>query len=184
MTYARDTDARPATHAERVPDSRTPGHKGGRDARPGVPNPRPLPGAPARTRLRKLECPECGYIVRVSRACIVRGLPSCCCGELLVPATLEDATLAFQAGHLPAGVFAEHPEQVAYAAACASIGHGRSGSPLAGTTRAKTADGRKSDTELAWERVQRDRVRDAQRRRLAALPQNQARRAAVAEMPF
>ena len=101
-----------------------------------------------------------------------------------MPATLEDATLAFEAGHLSVELFDRHPEQMAYVAELARIGHGRSGSPLAGTERAKTAAGRSSDGELAWERVQRDRVKQAKRLRLAALPQNQARRAAAAEMPF
>lgn len=43
-------------------------------------------GSAATTRLRKAECPACGYIVRVSRKWLAMGLPTCACG-----ATMESA---------------------------------------------------------------------------------------------
>lgn len=52
--------------------------------------------APATTtRLRKASCPSCGYIVRLSRDCISRGLPACPCGAGdLTPECLHDACAA------------------------------------------------------------------------------------------
>lgn len=32
------------------------------------------------TRLLKVECPDCGYVVRVTRKWLDVGLPTCCCG--------------------------------------------------------------------------------------------------------
>lgn len=32
------------------------------------------------TRLKKLECPDCGYVVRATQQWIDEGLPTCCCG--------------------------------------------------------------------------------------------------------
>lgn len=46
------------------------------------------------TRLRKASCPSCGYIVRLSRDCISRGLPVCPCGRDLEPDCLHDACAA------------------------------------------------------------------------------------------
>lgn len=37
-------------------------------------------GTSRTTRLRKASCCECGYIIRLSRSCMTRGLPSCPCG--------------------------------------------------------------------------------------------------------
>ena len=36
------------------------------------------------TRLLKLTCPECGYVIRTTRKWLETGLPTCCCGELFV----------------------------------------------------------------------------------------------------
>lgn len=33
------------------------------------------------TRMLKVECPACGYVVRTTVQWIDRGLPTCCCGE-------------------------------------------------------------------------------------------------------
>lgn len=44
----------------------------------------------ATTRLRKAECDECGYVIRVTREWIARGLPLCPCGEPLALRCLED----------------------------------------------------------------------------------------------
>lgn len=33
------------------------------------------------TRLLKLECPGCGYVIRVTQKWIDVGMPTCCCGE-------------------------------------------------------------------------------------------------------
>jgi hypothetical protein len=47
--------------------------------------------APSTTcRLRKAECRGCGYVVRLSRECIARGLPTCPCGEAMECRCLED----------------------------------------------------------------------------------------------
>jgi hypothetical protein len=43
------------------------------------------------TRLRKASCADCGYIIRLSRDCISRGLPVCPCGQPLEPECLYDA---------------------------------------------------------------------------------------------
>jgi hypothetical protein len=33
------------------------------------------------TRLLKLECPGCGYVIRTTQKWIEVGMPTCCCGE-------------------------------------------------------------------------------------------------------
>jgi hypothetical protein len=46
--------------------------------------------APATScRLRKIGCP-CGFVARISREAIGRGMPTCACGERLAPACMED----------------------------------------------------------------------------------------------
>jgi hypothetical protein len=40
----------------------------------------PGAGKKQSTRLRKIECPECGYTARVTAKWIDVGLPTCCCG--------------------------------------------------------------------------------------------------------
>lgn len=32
-----------------------------------------------KTRLIKIECPECGYVARVTRRWLLQGRPICCC---------------------------------------------------------------------------------------------------------
>lgn len=54
-------------------------------------------GTSKTTRLRKIYCPSCGFIARVSRACIVSpGLPSCACGA--GPLLCEDAADLIETG--------------------------------------------------------------------------------------
>lgn len=61
--------------------------------------------APAETtRLRKASCP-CGYIVRLSRDCISRGLPVCPCGGTLEPDCLYDACA--EPGEIGAAAYSE-----------------------------------------------------------------------------
>jgi hypothetical protein len=36
------------------------------------------------TRMLKVECPACGYLVRTTRQWLEKGLPTCPCGELMV----------------------------------------------------------------------------------------------------
>lgn len=57
------------------------------------------------TRLRKASCPDCGYIVRLSRDCISRGLPRCPCGLGLEPDCLYDACAI--PGELGAAAYSE-----------------------------------------------------------------------------
>jgi hypothetical protein len=62
--------------------------------------------APAETtRLRKASCPDCGYIVRLSRDCISRGLPRCPCGLEMEPDCLYDGCAA--PGELGAAAYSE-----------------------------------------------------------------------------
>jgi hypothetical protein len=62
--------------------------------------------APAETtRLRKASCPDCGYIVRLSRECISRGLPVCPCGLTIEPECLHD--LCAEPGELGAAAYLE-----------------------------------------------------------------------------
>src|SRR5579864_7941667 len=44
-------------------------------------------------RHRKVSCPECGYTVRMARAWMLRGLPSCPCGAQMRPETPADLAL-------------------------------------------------------------------------------------------
>ena len=46
------------------------------------------------SRMRKLECFRCGYLVRVSRTHLERGLPTCPCGMELEPHCLWDRATA------------------------------------------------------------------------------------------
>lgn len=55
------------------------------------------------TRLRKAECPVCGYIVRLSRACIARGLPGCPCGARM------ECPCIYDCEHAGADAVAAHP---------------------------------------------------------------------------
>jgi len=42
------------------------------------------------TRMKKLECPDCGYTVRTTQKWIEAGLPVCPCGTTLFPEELEE----------------------------------------------------------------------------------------------
>jgi hypothetical protein len=37
------------------------------------------------SRLKKVICPDCGYTIRTTAKWIKVGLPTCCCGALMVP---------------------------------------------------------------------------------------------------
>src|SRR6058998_2612709 len=51
--------------------------------------------APSSTcRLRKAECRGCGYVIRLTREWIARGLPVCPCGEQMECRCLEDRMIA------------------------------------------------------------------------------------------
>lgn len=47
-------------------------------------------GSASTTRLRKCECPECGYTIRVTRRWLAVGLPGCPCGETMRCPDAED----------------------------------------------------------------------------------------------
>lgn len=52
-------------------------------------------GSASTTRLRKVECSECGCILRMSRAAMAKcGMPTCGCGARMYPAELSDAYAA------------------------------------------------------------------------------------------
>jgi hypothetical protein len=68
-----------------------------------------MPGTVKTTRLRKCACADCGYVARISRTWLERGLPGCPCGGRLVPAELEDALAAHAAGHLTDAELEEQP---------------------------------------------------------------------------
>ncbi len=59
----------------------------------------------ATTRLRKASCSWCGYIIRLSRDCVSRGLPGCPCGGTLEPDCLHDR--AFAPGEVGAAAHSE-----------------------------------------------------------------------------
>lgn len=42
------------------------------------------------TRMRKVECRWCGYVIRVSAVHMAKGLPTCPCGEAMEARCLED----------------------------------------------------------------------------------------------
>jgi hypothetical protein len=53
----------------------------------------------ATARNRKAACPECGYVIRLTREWIERGLPVCVCGETFeLPCLLDCASLPGDAG--------------------------------------------------------------------------------------
>lgn len=162
-----------------------------------------LPGTARTTRNRKLECEGCGYVVRASRTMIRRGLPTCPCGGQLVPATLEDATLAHECGHLSREGLDAHPEALEYAAAWSDVVHGRTGydkslraKPLEerGRFSARTGrplqdersrEARMTPDELAMHRVAKDRTARAFAARLAALePHRFGGAPSTDEIPF
>jgi hypothetical protein len=143
-------------------------------------------GTPKTTRLRRLDCADgCGYTVRLSRKWLDVGLPSCPCGGLLVPAAIEDADRVLECGHLTAAQYDAIPEVAELHHHLAGIAHGRAGSKDAGTSLARTAQGRKSDTALAHDRLYRSRASEAYARRLAALePHRFGGAPSTDDMPF
>jgi hypothetical protein len=143
-------------------------------------------GATTTTRLRRLDCADgCGYTIRLSRRWMDAGLPSCPCGGLLVPAAIEDADRALEHGHLTVAQYDSIPEVAELHHHLAGIAHGRSGSKDAGTSLARTADGRKPDLALAHDRLYRSRASEAYARRLAALePHRFGGAPSTDDMPF
>lgn len=146
----------------------------------------PVTGSARTTRLRKLECDSgCGYIVRVSRAAMLRGLPTCGarledgsrCGGTLWPSTLEDAEACLAAGVLSSGDLAVHPERCEYTRQLSSILHGQA---------AHVQRGRKTrqPEALAHERLVRDRIDLSRAAQLAALAQYRPGARPVEPMPF
>jgi hypothetical protein len=132
-----------------------------------------MPGTVKTTRLRKCECAGCGYVARISRTWLSRGLPGCPCGGRLVPTDLDDVLAAADAGHVTDAELGRHDEYVTYLRELHSIEHGRAGKGAKwGTlaqTQAKTKDGRMSDAELALARVRAARDLAAHDARHAAL---------------
>lgn len=101
------------------------------------------------TRLRKLACSDgCGYIARVSRAAIDRGLPTCCCGGTLWPWDLDDVQRAAEAGHLTAEQYAAHPLVIEYEREINSVYHGQAGPGSA--LLAETEHYRTPEAIAAW----------------------------------
>lgn len=135
-------------------------------ARPRKSTPEHPIGTASTTRLRKLSCAECGYLVRCSRAMIERGLPGCCCGGVLVPATFEDAQLAHAAGHLSDDQLAAHPEWSEYQRQLSSILHGQASHVQRGRATQQPEG-------LAWARLLLERQQDARAAQLAALADHQ-----------
>jgi hypothetical protein len=88
-----------------------------------------LPGTSAKTRLRKLVCSEeCGYPpMRVSRAAIEQGLPTCVCGAQFWPWDLEDLALAVSAGSMSAETWASHPLVVEFGRELDKVERGQHG---------------------------------------------------------
>lgn len=135
-----------------------------------------LPGARARTRLRKLQCSDgCGYIVRVSRATMLRGLPGCpCCpGAVLWPWDVDDVEACALADVLSREQYERHPLVVEYERQRASVLHGQAWKGDAHTV--ETPD------SIALLRVARMVREDAVANQLAAA---RAQAPAAEPMPF
>jgi hypothetical protein len=86
-----------------------------------------MPGTVKTTRLRKCECAGCGYVARVSRTWLQRGLLACPCGGQLVPTDLDDVLGALDAGYVTAADLETHAEYVTYTRAAASAARGQAG---------------------------------------------------------
>lgn len=86
-----------------------------------------MPGTVKTTRLRKCECSSCGYVARVSRTWLQRGLLGCPCGSRLVPTDLDDVLAALDAGHVAEEELREHGEYVTYVRATESAARGQAG---------------------------------------------------------
>lgn len=76
----------PYPHAELNPFARGPKSPAGTPPQPST-GPRPETGS----RLKRISCPRCGYVVRTSRKWIAVGLPTCPCGT---PMEVTDPSLA------------------------------------------------------------------------------------------
>jgi hypothetical protein len=140
-----------------------------------------LPGGPrtrtardgrkvAGTRLRKVVCSDgCGYPpLRLSRAAIRQGLPSCPCGAIFWPWDLDDIEIARQAGALTDEQADSHPLVQQYKHEAASAVQGQAGPGRA--LGADTSSWASPDEKAEW------RVRHA----VAASNQDAKRRAATA----
>jgi hypothetical protein len=92
----------------------------------------------------------------------------------MIPATLEDATLAHDHGHLSDAELEAHPESQTLAREANNVAHGHEGPGLSLKLQARreartgTADLRSPDA-IALERVYRERAAIAAANRLAAL---------------
>lgn len=128
-----------------------------------------MPGTVKTTRLRKCECAGCGYVARVSRTWLQRGLLGCPCGGQLVPTDLDDVLAALDAGHVDATGLGEHAEYVTYTRAAASAARGQAG--RSAKWGAVSADGTPWQTpeEIALVKVRAIRDLAAHESRHAAL---------------
>ena len=52
-----------------------------------------MKGSSSTCRLRKVSCPDCGYVVRMTRSWMAQGFPQCPCGGMMQPDSPAD--LAF-----------------------------------------------------------------------------------------
>jgi hypothetical protein len=124
---------------------------------------RPI-GTSSTTRNRKLECHECdgGTIAYCSRAQIIRGLLVCPCGSPMMPASLEDACLALEHGHLSEEDVDRHPENEMFARYEERASHAQQGAARRGRIRNESH-------VIAAGYVAAERYEDNARRRLAAI---------------
>ena len=67
--------------------------------------------SPAKTRLRKVACSDCGYTARICRSWLAVGLPGCPCGGTLEPESPADRAFAGLIG--PADVSLAEWNQIA-----------------------------------------------------------------------
>jgi hypothetical protein len=86
-----------------------------------------MPGTVKTTRLRKCECPDCGYVARISRTWLAVAIQPCHCGGRLIPTDLDDVLAALDAGHVTATDLEQHAEYVTYQRAAASAARGQAG---------------------------------------------------------
>ncbi len=115
------------------------------------------------SRNRKLECGDCGYTARASRAMMRRGFPGCPCGGRLLPWDLDDVLEFLDGDDLEA-----HPVYRAYMAEASSVAHGQAWA--GGMTREFRTGRRMRDPSLvAFERVELAQRESARRRRLTAI---------------
>lgn len=120
-----------------------------------------LPGAAAKTRLRKLVCAEdCGYPpIRVSRRAIALGLPCCPCGAALWPWDLDDLAFARSQGSLSDDQWTAHPLVQEFEREYAAVTQGQQGHRKRGWQALESPDA------LATLRVTLGVVEDAARAR-------------------